>query len=107
MRAITLYAIFPGDEAGYRVMEQLVERQYTTNLMRSTRGELVLVVTTVSLLRAEVEGLVWLGGGTMARRRVPELVRRGVSIDRMSDDEVGRDHRPRARRRDAGREANS
>lgn len=67
MGSITLYAIFPGDEAGYHVRAQLADRDYETELARLRTGELVVIVTTRPYLRAEVEGLVWLGGGRIGR----------------------------------------
>ena len=68
----------PGDGAAYHVRSQLVERGYATRLGRSPAGDLVVTVTTEHYLRAEVEGLVWLGGGRIATKIEADAAPRAV-----------------------------
>ncbi len=49
------------------VRDRLVERGYTTLLLSPSTGPAQMTVTTTGVLRAEVEGLIWLGGGELRR----------------------------------------
>jgi hypothetical protein len=75
MGVITLYGIFPGDGSCKLVQGRLTARRYVTDVERVYGGGHLLTVTTRPFLRAEVEGLIWLGGGRLATASVAAAMR--------------------------------
>ena len=49
------------------VRDRLLERGYMTLLLASSSGPALMTVAAPGVLRAEVEGLIWLGGGELRR----------------------------------------
>ena len=62
---LTIRAWFDEPTAAMVVRNRLVERGYPTQVLTSASGQVLMTVTTPVVLRAEVEGLIWLGGGSV------------------------------------------
>ena len=56
-------AWFTDSRDAVQVRDQLTTRGYKTQFLTSSDGTALLTVSTPRLLRAEVDGLIWLGGG--------------------------------------------
>jgi len=62
-RTVVVRACFDDPTDAMAVYQQLTERGYATEHVTSASGQVLLTVTTPAILRAEVNGLIWLRRG--------------------------------------------